>query len=94
MSRCLWQKLGHSVTKKLDHNNKKLDTERFSPNIKYEILESSIKKELCSDFKFMIKRNREEIRAVENIQYRQSFQLYYGRYNDYIPFNYDEEKKG
>lgn len=67
--------------------NKKLDTERFSPNVKYEILESSIKKELCSDFKFMIKRNREEILKYDELikdrhryahrgVYRSSFEQY------------------
>lgn len=45
----------------------KLDIEKFSPNVKYNELENSIKKELVPDFQFLIKKDRDEILKYNDI---------------------------
>lgn len=47
--------------------NKKLDVERFSPNVSYINLENSIKNELCNNFRFIISRNRDEISKYDDL---------------------------
>lgn len=47
--------------------NKKLDVERFSPNVSYINLENSIKNELCNNFKFIISRSRDEISKYDDL---------------------------
>ena len=47
--------------------NKKLDVERFSPNVSYINLENSIKNELCNNFRFIISRSRDEISKYEDL---------------------------
>lgn len=71
--------------------NKKLDAERFSPNVNYEYLESNIKNELCSEFKFMIKKNREEILKYDDLikdrhryAHRGVYQSSFEQYRDVI----------
>lgn len=47
--------------------NKKLDVEKFSPNVSYITLEKSIKNELCDSFKFIISKNRDEISKYDDL---------------------------
>ncbi len=47
--------------------NKKLDVERFSPNVSYINLENSIKNELCNNFRFIISRSRDEISKYDDL---------------------------
>lgn len=47
--------------------NKKLDVEKFSPNVKYDLLEKNIKDELFPDFRFIIKKDREEILKYNDV---------------------------
>lgn len=47
--------------------NKKLDVERFSPNVSYINLENSIKNELCTNFRFIISRSRDEISKYDDL---------------------------
>lgn len=47
--------------------DKKLDPEKFSPNVNYEFLEKSIKEELFPGFRFIIKKNRAEISKYDDI---------------------------
>lgn len=47
--------------------NKKLDVEKFSPNVMYSILEKSIRDELFPEFRFIIKKDREEITKYDDI---------------------------
>lgn len=47
--------------------NKKLDVDKFSPNVKYNYLEKNIKDELFSEFRFIIKKEREEISKYDDI---------------------------
>ena len=47
--------------------DKKLDVEKFSPNVKYDSLENNIKNELFPEFQFIIKKEREEISKYDDI---------------------------
>lgn len=47
--------------------NKKLDVEKFSPNVSYIVLEKSIRDELCDSFKFIISKNRDEISKYDDL---------------------------
>ena len=47
--------------------NKKLDVEKFSPNVMYNILEKNIRDELVSGFHFIIKKDRDEISKYDDI---------------------------
>lgn len=47
--------------------DKKLDVEKFSPNVKYDFLENNIKNELFPEFQFIIKKEREEISKYDDI---------------------------
>lgn len=71
--------------------NKKLNAETFSPNVNYECLERSIKNELCSKFKFMINKNREEILKYDSLikdrhryAHRGVYQSTFEQYRDVI----------
>lgn len=68
--------------------NKKLDVEKFSPNVKYDFLENNIKNELFPEFRFIIKKNRGEISKYDDVIkdrhryahrgiYQSSFEQYY-----------------
>lgn len=47
--------------------NRKLDPEKFSPNVKYGDIEKNIKTELCSNFKFIINKEKEEIKKYDDL---------------------------
>ena len=71
--------------------NKKLDVERFSPNVSYINLENSIKNELCNNFRFIISRSRDEsskyddlIRNRHRYAHRGVFQSSVEQYRDVI----------
>lgn len=71
--------------------NIKLDPEKFSPNVKYELLETGIKKELFSEFKFVIRKEREEILKYDDIikdrhryAHRGIYQSNFEQYRDVI----------
>lgn len=50
-----------------NYMNCKLDPEKFSPNVKYKLIQSSISKELITDFKFLLSDQVEEIRKYNNL---------------------------
>ena len=71
--------------------NKKLDTQKFSPNVSYEVLENSIKNELGTDFRFIINKNREEVLKYNDLikdrhryAHRGIYQSSFEQYRDVI----------
>lgn len=71
--------------------NNKLDIEKFSPNVKYELLEKNIKNELVPKFRFIIKKDRDEIEKYDDIindrhryAHRGIYQSNFGQYQDVI----------
>lgn len=71
--------------------DKKLDIEKFSPNVKYELLESNIKNELFPEFQFIIRKDRVEISNYDEIikerhkyAHKGTYQLSFEQYNDVI----------
>lgn len=61
--------------------NKKLNPDKFSPNVRYEEIEKSISKELVSDFKFVINVNRDEIKSYNELIRSRHAYAHRGRYN-------------
>lgn len=71
--------------------NKKLDVEKFSPNVKYNFLENNIKNELFPEFRFIIRKEREEISKYDDIikdrhryAHRGIYQSSFEQYHDVI----------
>lgn len=71
--------------------NKKLDVEKFSPNVKYDLLQTNIKNELFPEFQFIIKKEREEISKYNDIikdrhryAHRGIYQSNFDQYRDVI----------
>ncbi len=71
--------------------NKKLDTQKFSPNVSYAVLENSIKNELGTNFRFIINKNREEILKYDDLikdrhryAHRGIYQSSFEQYRDVI----------
>lgn len=71
--------------------NKKLDVEKFSPNVNYNLLENNIKNELFPEFRFIIKKEREEISKYDDIikdrhryAHRGIYQSSFDQYHDVI----------
>lgn len=71
--------------------NNKLDIDKFSPNVKYDLLEKNIKKELFPEFRFIIKKDREEILKYDDVikdrhkyAHRGIYQSNFEQYRDVI----------